>query len=125
MRYRTSNRVLRRTIVNLDASPFSRLQNGGGGARIPSKFTHGKKRVREDIDDMIAKSCEGAKLNDTEYRLVIRYTDDSELKKERFDELLHEIYRTADLRNCVVDDVSVKDEATGRYWDECDGGWRS
>ncbi|KLD28066.1 resolvase, partial [Xanthomonas perforans] len=88
-----------------------------------SKFTRGKKRVREDIDYLIATSHKSTKLSDTEYRLVIRYADDADLKQQ-IDDLLHEILHLADLRNCVVDDMSVKNEATGSFWDECDGGWK-
>ncbi|MFB0033872.1 recombinase family protein, partial [Xanthomonas euvesicatoria] len=88
-----------------------------------SKFTRGKKRVREDIDYLIATSHKSTKLSDTEYRLVIRYADDADLKQQ-INDLLHEILHLADLRNCVVDDMSVKNEATGSFWDECDGGWK-
>ncbi|MBU4260706.1 MAG: recombinase family protein [Proteobacteria bacterium] len=88
-----------------------------------SKFTRGKKRVREDIDAMVTRSYEGTELNDTEYRLVIRYNNDANLK-EQIDDLLHEIRCMADLRNCVADDMSVKNEANGLYWDEYDGGWK-
>lgn len=88
-----------------------------------SKFTRGKTRVRQDIDDLLIDSYEGVKLNDNEYRLVIHYTGEADIK-EQIDELLSEIHYMADLRNCVADDVSIKDEATGLYWEECDGGWR-
>lgn len=88
-----------------------------------SKFTRGKKRVREDIDYLLAHSYEGTRINDTEHRLVIRYTDDTNLK-EQIDELLEEIWHLADLRNCVIDDLTVKNEASGSYWDESDGGWK-
>ena len=30
----------------------------------------------------------------------------------------------ADLPNCVVDDLSIKNEANCLYWDEYDGGWK-
>lgn len=88
-----------------------------------SKFTRGKKRVRESIDYLVLTRYRGTKLNDSEYRLVIPYTDDADLKQQ-IDELLSEIHNTADGRNCVVDDSSVKEEATGRYWDDYDGGWK-
>nr|WP_238135556.1 resolvase [Xanthomonas fragariae] len=88
-----------------------------------SKFTRGKKRGREDIDDLVSRSYESSKLNDAEYRLVIPYTNDADLK-EQLDELLHEICHLADQRNCVVDDISIKNESSGLYWDECDGGWK-
>jgi DNA invertase Pin-like site-specific DNA recombinase len=88
-----------------------------------SKFTRGKKRVREEIDYMLAASYEGKKLNDKECRLVIPYDNGANLK-ERIDDLLEEIHRAADRRNCVVDDVSIKEEATGRYWCDYEGGWK-
>ena len=79
--------------------------------------------MREDIDAMVTRSYEGTELNDTEYRLVIRYNNDANLK-EQIDDLLHEIRCMADLRNCVADDMSVKNEANGLYWDEYNGGWK-
>ena len=88
-----------------------------------SKFTRGKKRAWEYIDDMVIGEFGGTKLNDTEYRLVIPYADDAELK-ETIDDLLEEAHHLTDLRNCVINDISVKDEATGQYWDESDGGWK-
>ena len=88
-----------------------------------SKFTRGKKRAWEYIDDMVIGEFGGTKLNDTEYRLVIPYADDAELK-ETIDDLLEEAHYLTDLRNCVINDISVKDEATGQYWDESDGGWK-
>ncbi|NMI19972.1 resolvase [Xanthomonas hortorum pv. vitians] len=88
-----------------------------------SKFTRGKKRVREDVGSLVTRFYDSTKLNDAEYRLVIRYANDADLE-ERLDGLLHEICHLADLRNCVVDDISVKNEANGLYWDECDGGWK-
>ncbi|WP_200859744.1 hypothetical protein [Xanthomonas cassavae] len=88
-----------------------------------SNFTRGKKRGRENIDDLVALSYEGSKLNDAEYRLVIPYTNAADLKEQR-DRLLHEICYSADQRNCVVDDISIKNQSSGLYWDECDGGWK-
>jgi DNA invertase Pin-like site-specific DNA recombinase len=88
-----------------------------------SKFTRGKKRVREYIDAMITRTYGGTKVDDTEYRIEFRYTSDENLK-EQIDELLNEIWHEADLRNCVVDDMSVHNEANGLYWDEYDGGWK-
>jgi DNA invertase Pin-like site-specific DNA recombinase len=88
-----------------------------------SKFTRGKKAVREQIDYRLAAAFEGRKLNDTETRLVIRYADEADLKKQ-IDDMLYDIHHSADLRNCEVVDLSLKDEATGHYWDDCDGGWK-
>lgn len=88
-----------------------------------SKFTRGKKRAWEYIDEMVIGEFGGTKLNDTEYRLVIPYADDAELK-ETIDDLLLEAHHLADLRNCVVNDISIKEEATGRYWCEYNGCWK-
>lgn len=92
------------------------------GIENGSKFTRGKKRVRETIDDMVGREFKSTKLNENEYRLVIPYTDDADLKRT-IEELLQEVHDLADLRNCVVDDYSVKEEATGRYWADHNGRW--
>ena len=88
-----------------------------------SKFTRGKKLVREQIDYQLAVAFSGRRLNDTETRLVIRYADEADLK-EQINDMLADIHRTADLRNCVVTDLTLKDEATGRYWCDYEGGWK-
>ena len=88
-----------------------------------SKFTRGKKRAREEIDYLVKSSYEGIKLDENEYRLVIRYANEPDLK-EQIDDLFEEIHRSADLRNCMVDDCSIKEEATGRYWSDYDGCWK-
>lgn len=104
-------------LLSVTAILWVTIENG-------SKFTRGKKRVREEIDRLVAAaSFTFTKLSDHEYRLAIRYTDDADLKKQ-IDDLFQEIYTTADLGNCAIVDISVKDEASSRYWDECDGGWR-
>ena len=87
-----------------------------------SKFTRGKKAVREKITWMLLTSYQGQKLNDNETRIAIQFTDDADLK-EQIDEILTEIYQIADFRNCEITDLSLQEEATGRYWDECDGDW--
>ena len=46
-----------------------------------SKFTRGKKLVRKDIDALVTRTYEGTELNDTEYRLVIHYNNDANLKE--------------------------------------------
>lgn len=88
-----------------------------------SKFTRGKKRVREEINDMLTSSFAGRSLNDTETRVVMHFTDEADLK-EQIDDLLTEVHNRADLHNCMVTDFSVKDEATGRYWCDHEGGWK-
>lgn len=69
---------------------------------------------------MLLTSYQGQKLNGAETRIVIQFADDADLK-EQIDEILTEIYQMADFRNCEVTDLSLQEEATGRYWDECDG----
>ncbi|AXF76331.1 hypothetical protein LU604_09105 [Erwinia tracheiphila] len=61
-------------------------------------------------------------LGDNEYRLTFSYRDDADLK-EQIDALFDEIYTAAEIRNCVVDDMSLTDDATGLGWDHTDG-WR-
>lgn len=87
-----------------------------------SKFTRGKSKVRKDIDWQVTASFNGTtKLREGEYRVPIPYENDADLK-DQLNELIEEIHHEADLRNCVVD-VSIKDEATGRYWRDYDGCW--
>lgn len=87
-----------------------------------SKFTRGKTKVRRDIDYLVTASFKGTKLNDAEYRVPIQYESDADLKAQ-LNELVDEIHHEADLRNCVVDDVLIKDESTGRFWRDYDGCW--
>jgi hypothetical protein len=87
-----------------------------------SKFTRGKKTVIENITWMLLTSYQGHKLNDTETRIIIQFADDADLK-EQIDEILDEIHQIADFRNCVITDLTLKEETTGRNWDESDGGW--
>lgn len=63
-----------------------------------SKFTRGKKQVRESIDTMITHSYSGTKLDDTEHRLEFHYNSDENL--------------------------SIQNESNGLYWDEYNGGWK-
>jgi hypothetical protein len=88
-----------------------------------SKFTRGKKAVREKITWMLLTSYQGQKLNDTEIRIMIQFVDDADLK-EQIDEILDEIHQIADFRNCEIIDLSLQEESSGRYWDEYDGGWK-
>jgi hypothetical protein len=88
-----------------------------------SKFTRGKKAVREKITWMLLTSYQGQKLNDSETRIMIQFADNADLK-EQIDEMRDEIHRMADFRNCEVTDLTLQEESTGRYWDECDGGWK-
>ena len=43
--------------------------------------------------------------------------------KEQIDDLFREINMFADMRNCVVDDMTLTNERTGKSWNEYDGGW--
>ena len=87
-----------------------------------SKFTRGKKRARADIADMIQGDYAGTVLSERDYRVEMTYIDEADLKKQ-IDELVSEIWHLADLRNCVADDVSVRNEATGDCWNDHEGGW--
>ena len=87
-----------------------------------SKFTRGKKTVLENIAWILLTSYQGQKLNDTETRIMIQFTDNADLK-EQIDEMLDEINQIADFRNCIITDLTLKEEKTGRYWDESDGVW--
>ncbi len=103
------------TMFSVTAVLWFYVENG-------SKFTRGKKRVRESIESMIIYSY-GTKLDDTEYRLKFHYSSDESLK-EQVNGLLEKIWHMADLRNCVVEDMIIKNEANGLYWDEYDGRWK-
>ena len=92
------------------------VQNG-------SKFTRGKKKVREDIAWLVECDYDGKVLDNNEYSLIFTYSDEADLK-EQIDELFDEIYRTAEIRNCVVDDMALTNDATNQGWKEYDGGWQ-
>ena len=87
-----------------------------------SKFTRGKKKVKEDIAWMVEVDFDGEALDNNEYRLFIPYVSDADLK-EQIDDLFHEINVLADTRNCVIDDMTLTNEKTGKSWNEYDGGW--
>lgn len=128
----TISSAVKHALSNKTATP-STMPDGKPGQSVAiilwllvengSKFTRGKKAVREQIDSQLAASFEGRKLSDTETRLVIRYVDEADLK-EQIDDMLADIHQTADLRNCEVIDLTLKDEATGRYWNDYGGGWK-
>ena len=100
----------------LTATLWVPVQNG-------SKFTRGKKKTREDIAWMVEVDYDGSELGDNEYRICLEYVDDEDLKVQ-VDDMFREVYSLAEVRNCVVDDMSLTDETTGRTWNEYDGGWQ-
>lgn len=104
------------TLLPVPATLWVPVQNG-------SKFTRGKKKVREDIAWLVECDYDGKVLDNNEYSLILMYRDEIDLK-EQIDELFDEIYRAADTRNCVVDDMTLTNDATGQCWNEYDGGWR-
>ena len=57
-----------------------------------SKFTRGKKAVREKITWMLLTSYQGQKLNDSETRIMIQFADDADLK-EQIVEMRDEIHK--------------------------------
>ncbi|EHI7918472.1 resolvase, partial [Salmonella enterica] len=81
-----------------------------------------KKKVKEEIAWLIEADFEGEVLENNEYRLFFTYEDEEELK-EQIDDLFREINMFADMRNCVVDDMTLTNEQTGKSWNEYDGGW--
>ncbi len=87
-----------------------------------SKFTRGKKKVKEEIAWLIEADFDGEVLENNEYRLFFTYEDEEDLK-EQIDDLFREINLFADMRNCVVDDMILTNERTGKSWNEYDGGW--
>lgn len=89
-----------------------------------SKFTRGKKRVYEEVENMLRHEYRGAKLkgHSTEYRVVFEYEDGADLK-EQIEELISGICDAADMRNCMVE-YGIRNEENGAPWDECDGVWR-
>ncbi|EBL7509842.1 resolvase [Salmonella enterica subsp. diarizonae] len=87
-----------------------------------SKFTRGKKKVKEEIAWLIEADFEGEVLENNEYRLFFTYEDEEDLK-EQIDDLFREINMLADMRNCVVDDMTLTNVKTGKSWNEYDGGW--
>ncbi|PQZ46012.1 hypothetical protein CQ052_19555 [Ochrobactrum sp. MYb15] len=60
-----------------------------------SKFVHGRKRVREDIQYLIQRQYAGRKLNNCNYRLIFSGETEADLK-EQIDEIFTEINRLAD-----------------------------
>lgn len=104
------------TAFSVTATLWVPVQNG-------SKFTRGKKKVREDIAWLVECDHDGKVLDNNEYSLIFTYSDEADLK-EQIDELFDEIYRTAEIRNCVVDDMTLTNDATNQGWNEYDGGWQ-
>jgi hypothetical protein len=47
-----------------------------------SQLTRGKKAVREQITGMLLARFRGKRVNDTETRMVIQFTDDADLKTQ-------------------------------------------
>jgi hypothetical protein len=55
-----------------------------------SKFTRGKKKVKEEIAWLVEADFEGEDLDNNEYRLFLTYESDEDLK-EQIDDLFREI----------------------------------
>jgi len=79
-----------------------------------SKFVRGKKRAKESIERYLLKAY-AAKLRPSgQYALKIPYRSDAALD-EAMDELLSDIAREADLRNCFSESEACL-EGTDRSW---------
>jgi len=79
-----------------------------------SKFVRGKKRVRENIESFQLREYGAKRRPSGEYELKVPYRTDEDLDKTMND-LLREIEREADLRNCFVES-DARFEGTDRYW---------
>lgn len=94
------------------------------GIENGSKFTRGKSRAKQEVFDLIAGRYRGTKqLTENECLATIPYGDDTDLRRQ-IEDLIHEIHFTADLRNCIVDGPSLKNESTGDYWSDSEGRWK-
>ena len=81
-----------------------------------SKFVRGKKRVREEIEDMLERDYRMKAMDDGQYELVIEY-DPSKLNSldEAVYDLIGEMSSRADDRHCFVE-ASVAERGTERCW---------
>ncbi|HFE7861868.1 TPA: hypothetical protein ACGAIE_004123 [Yersinia enterocolitica] len=78
--------------------------------------------MKEEIAWLVEADFEGEVLENNEYRLSLTYENEKDLK-EQVDDLFREINMFAEMRNCVVDDMTLTNEKTGKNWNEYDGGW--
>ncbi|MFV4746366.1 hypothetical protein [Citrobacter portucalensis] len=78
--------------------------------------------MKEEIAWLVEADFEGEVLENNEYRLSLTYENEKDLK-EQIDDLFREINMFAEMRNCVVDDMTLTNEKTGKNWNEYDGGW--
>lgn len=85
------------------------LQNG-------SKFTRGKKKAREEIEAccLAYYAKQVTKTTDREYELILQYQDEADLKT-KIDDLIEEIHRNAEARNCMAE-FSLKEKGTDLYF---------
>ena len=67
--------------------------------------------MKEEIAWLVEADFEGEDLDNNEYRLFLTYENDEDLK-EQIDDLFREINMFADMRNCVVDDMTLSNEKT-------------
>ena len=80
-----------------------------------SKFVRGMKRARAEIETYCLAAYSAKRRPTGEYLLQVPYTSDEDLDRTMGD-LIYEIARAADLRNCFSES-SARLEGTERYWD--------
>jgi DNA invertase Pin-like site-specific DNA recombinase len=79
-----------------------------------NKYVRGKKRARENIERFCLAYYAMKKLDSLTYQVTIPYQTEEELNK-KVDDLMDEIVREVDNRNCQVD-IDAWEEGTGRTW---------
>lgn len=83
-----------------------------------SKFVRGKRKVRNDIEQLILSQFAMEKLDkhNCRYILSIPYTSDEELNRIIYDEILAEAEHTADMRKCFIEADIVSMDDPDRSW---------
>jgi hypothetical protein len=79
-----------------------------------SKFVRGKTKAPENIEDYHLRRHTMQKLSGWEYELTFSYEDDADLDQQ-VEDLLSEISREADRRNCFIE-ADLHEKGTERSW---------
>jgi len=80
-----------------------------------SKFIRGKKKVWEKIETYHLPPFGMKRLREGEYELTIPYENDADLD-EQVNELLSELARAADDRNCFLQECDASEKGGERSW---------
>ncbi len=79
-----------------------------------SRFVRGKKRARENIEQLHLQQYGMKRLKDWEYELTFSYKDDDDLDRQIYN-LLRDISNEADLRYCFIE-ADMREKGTDRAW---------